>query len=196
MNVRIYVEGGGDQQATLAQCRAGFSRFFAKVVRDGHMPKVIACGSRKSTFDDFGMALNTHVRDTIVLLVDAEDVVRTADCWTHLRERDGWMKPAVAEEGNVYLMVRCMESWFLADKGALREFYGDKFLVKSLPAAMDVETVAKTDVAKSLEHATRPTGRKYHKTQHGFQILASLDPTKIENGSVHAKRLVAFLRTL
>lgn len=49
----LYVEGGGDKNPILAsECRRAFSKLFEKagVV---HKPRVIACGGRKSAYDQF-----------------------------------------------------------------------------------------------------------------------------------------------
>ncbi len=196
MNVRIYVEGGGEQQLTLTNCRAGFSRFVAKVVKKGRMPRIIASGSRNAAFDDFCTAIKLHPKETIVLLVDSEDEVSETECWKHLKSRDGWDAPASATEQNVYLMVRCMESWFLADKAALQAFYGKKLAINKLPGSTDVENISKKDVCQRLDHITALVERKYHKTQHGFEIFASLDPNKVASGSAQAKRFVEFLQKL
>ena len=52
MNVKIYVEGGGDTRALRTLCRRGFSEFFAKVGLRGRMPRIVASGGRRQAFDD------------------------------------------------------------------------------------------------------------------------------------------------
>jgi len=197
VSVRIYVEGGGDQALILRLCRSGFARFFAKCVGAGKQPKVIACGGRQQAFNDFCTALKQHTSDTVLLLVDAEGEVTDSKCWDHLKGRDNWVRPDTAKENSVFLMVQCMESWFLADKQVLVAYYGQGFLINALPKSNNVESVSKTDVAAKLEHACKPTKKGcYHKTQHSFDILASLDPEKVASGSAHAKELIDFLREL
>ncbi len=195
MSVRIYVEGGGP--ASYDNCRKGFSEFFKRIVGDGNMPRVIACGSRDAAYKDFCQALKQHTTQTNVLLVDSEDEIVDLDCWVHLTNRDKWPRPSIAAPDNAYLMVRCMESWFLADKDALVKFYGRDFKVNALPNALEIESVSKTDIEHALDQASKPTTKgRYHKVRHGFDILASLDPAKVSRSSPHAKRLIDFLASL
>jgi len=91
-------------------------------------------------------------------------------------------------------MVQVMESWFLADRRALRSFYGRRFHEKSLPANPRVEEVFKADVLAGLARATRGTGKgPYDKGPTSFAILAEIDPSKVERSAPHAK---CFLDTL
>jgi hypothetical protein len=88
-----------------------------------------------------------------------------------------------------------MESWFLADREALGGYYNQGFLVNSLPDRADIENIAKRDVQQSLDHATRPTTTKglYHKTRHGFDLLALIDPEKLRRASQRARRFFEVL---
>ena len=92
-----------------------------------------------------------------------------------------------------------MEAWFLADRNALLEFYDGGFLANSLPGRpTNVEAVPKDDLEPKLKHASGPTKTKgeYHKTRHAFELLARIDPVKVEEASPHAKRFNEFLRGL
>jgi len=129
-----------------------------------------------------------------ILLVDAEAPVAAGErpC-AHLRDRDGWTK--LMPESHVHLMVQCMESWFLADRPTLQEYYGQGFRLNSLPGNPDVEAVSKQDVMEGLARATEDTTKgEYHKTQHGFAILENLDPAKVRACSPHAREFLDFLR--
>jgi len=99
-------------------------------------------------------------------------------------------------EEQVHLMVECMESWFLADRGRLREYYGEGFRENALPGTRSaVEDIPKGDVLAGLARAAGQTAKgAYHKTRHAFEILAGLDPTKVIAGSPHARALFLFLR--
>ena len=91
-------------------------------------------------------------------------------------------------------MVQCMESWFLADKDALAEYFGQGFLRNSLPGQANIELIRKIDVLNALEHAAGPTTqRHYHKTDHGYELLGLISPTKVGNASQHAQTLHALL---
>ena len=196
MNVKVYVEGGGDRSELRAKCRQGFSAFFRKTELAGQMPRVISCGARKQTYDRFRAALTKATNDDfIVLLVDSERPVMDAP-WPHLKNCDNWDKPPGATDDNAHLMVQCMEAWFMADKETLAEFFGTGFNEGGLPARPDVEGIPKDDINSGLRMATRqcqPKG-EYHKAQHSFAILGRLNPQKVIKASPYARRLVNTLR--
>ena len=193
MNVTVYVEGGGNVRATKKRCRQGFSALFRKAGLSGRMPRVFAAGGRADAWRDFRTALaEAGENDFIVLLVDSEAPVRDDRTpWGHLREQDNWDRPNGATEQHAHLMVQCMESWFLADMDALAGFFGDGFNGGALPRRPDIENVSKRDVERGLKRATRPSGKgEYHKGRHSFEVLATVDPGRVVNGSPHAKRLI------
>jgi Domain of unknown function (DUF4276) len=127
-----------------------------------------------------------------VLLVDSEDPVPTGKTAVeHLRDRDQWTKPL--PEGQVHLMVQCMEAWFLADKAKLGQYYGNGFKPAALPANLHVEQISKKDVFDGLDRATTASSKgRYHKTRHGFEILELLDPVAVQE-SQFAKALFDML---
>ena len=193
VNVKIYVEGGGDTRELKAKCRMGFSSFFQKVGLAGRMPRVISCGSRQRTYDRFHTAFsNATETDFIIFLVDSEGPVAVdSGAWSHLKTRDNWDRPDGATDENAHLMVQCMEAWFLADKNALANFYGKGFNENSLPRRIEIEHVPKSDIEEGLKMATRPcTKGRYDKGSHSFAILAELNPEKVIAASPHAERLV------
>ena len=195
VKVKLYVEGGGEQAITLSECRRGFSEFIRKVLPPKTQPKIIACGSRNDAFDSFSRALATKADEVVLLLVDAEDPIGPASPWVHLASRDGWKKPDTATDENVYLMVLAMEAWLVADPEALATFYGQGFDAGALPRRQNLEEEPKTDVLKALIAATRHTKTKgpYHKTRHGFALLAACEPSKVRSRSSHAERFCANL---
>lgn len=193
MRIKIYAEGGGDTNALKTKCRQGFSEFFRKAGLEGRMPRIVASGSRQDAYDDFCMALKKAGNgEFIILLVDSEDPVADgAGSWEHLEDRDNWDRPAAADDSNAYLMVQCMEAWFIADHNTLAGFFGQDFNAGALPAREDVENIRKPDLYTALENATRMCRKgKYGKGRHSFDILAQLDPMKVTAASPHAKRLV------
>ncbi len=199
MSVRIYVEGGGNLGALRSECRRGFSEFFRKFIPAGKQPRVIACGSRNEALRDFRTALNAYPNEHIILLVDAEaPVAQGQSVWAHLKQRDQWDPPHGATEDNTHLMVQCMESWFLADPDTLTAHFGQGFQASALPRNPNIEAIAKPDVFRALQNATRQTKTKgeYSKGGHSFQILTLLDPAKVRRASVHAERLATALLRL
>lgn len=192
MNVKVYVEGGGDRRELKTKCREGFSTFFGKTELAGKMPRVVSCGARQETYDKFRTALTKTTRDDfIVLLVDSEAPVTGAP-WLHLKNCDNWEKPPDATDDNAHLMVQCMEAWFMADKETLAEFFGTGFNEGGLPAGPDVEGIPKDEINNGLRMATRqckPKG-EYHKGRHSFAILGRLNPQKVIEASPSVRRLV------
>ena len=121
----------------------------------------IACGSRSQTFKDFRTAVRQQTGDFVILLVDSEGPVEAPSAWAHLHARDGWQRPAVTIEDQAHLMVQCMEAWFLADREALIEFYGQGFLAGSLPGQPNIEQIPKRIPASQTQtrietHHERP----------------------------------------
>ena len=198
MSVKIYIEGGGDTDALRSELRQGFQSLFEKAGFQGRLPKVVACGSRNDAFDDFKTALkNKKDNEIVLLLVDSEEQVNGAK-WNHVKNRDGdqWEKPALVDEENIYFMVECMESWFLADKNALSVFYGEGFNANALPKTMPLEAVAKQVIYDALKLATKNTQKgEYGKGAHSFKILGALDATKVKNHGSYSKDFFDYLET-
>ena len=198
MKVRIYVEGGGDSEDTITRCRQGFVAYCAKVSGEKNRPRIVPCGGRSQTFDKFKIAVQGGKDSELcVLLVDSEGSVGKNNPEGHLFAREHWSFPPLGRH-QVFLMVQAMEAWFLADREALAEFYDGGFLANSLPGNPQIETIPKDDLESKLKHASRPTKTKgeYHKTKHGFALLALIDPVKVEKASPHAAAFHQFLRGL
>jgi hypothetical protein len=195
VSVRIYVEGGGNPLAD-TDLRQSFSGFFRRVVADKDRPKVIAGGSRNATYDLYRNDLHRFPSDVLLLLVDSETpVAEGTRPWAHLNKTDGWDRPDEATDDQAHLMVQCMEAWFLADKQALSTYFGQGFRLNALPRRSDVEAIPKGDVLRALGNASRDcrTKGRYHKTDHGFEILARIDPARVRAASQHADRLCLIL---
>ena len=191
--VKLYVEGGGDSKPLKTACRRGFRLFLEKAGVAGRMPRIVACGGRDTAFDRFKSG-NEDKSVRAILLVDAEGPVRAGSTWEHLRQRDGWRRPRGASDEQCHLMVQVMESWFLADAETLEVYFGGGFNSGSLPKNPNVEQVAKGDVERGLERATRGTSKGgYRKGRDGFEILANLDPVRVTKALPYAKRFVEAL---
>ena len=195
MSVKLYVEGGGDDNAKLkSRCRKGFANFIEKAGLKGKMPRIVACGGRDNAYGKFKAALSQS-NQTVLLLVDSEGPVTSTMSWQHVKSRDGWNRPVWAADDQCHLMVQVMESWFLADRGALGAFYGQGFREGSLPQNQNIEQIPKQDVFDRLESATKDTSKgSYNKGKHSFDILGNLDPAKVVNASPHAKSFIEALR--
>ena len=196
MSIKLYVEGGGDSNSSKSlspACREGFRTFIEKAGLGGMMPKIVACGGREKAYDKFKIA-HLNKDETSLLLVDAEESVQETGPWQHLKVREDWDPPIGATEDQCHLMVEVMESWFLADRDALKEFYGQRYRENALPQNPQIEQIAKQDVLDGLRDASLNTQKgRYNKGAHSFEILAKLDPGKVMNVSPHAKRLIETL---
>lgn len=177
MTVKLYVEGGGDHNKSLAtQCRQAFAEFFRKAGEEKR-PRVVACGGRSQAIDRFEGAIKAG--ESPFLLIDSEG-------------------PAPAmPEANTYYMVQTMEAWFHADKAALQQYYGGSFRESALSARTNVEDIPKADLFDGLKRATKDCQKgEYSKGQHSFDILLRIDPLKVRSASPHADRLLTTLAAI
>ena len=100
MNVKLYIEGGGEGPLPDTLFRQGWRQFFAAAGLSGKMPRVVRGQGRTQTFDLFTTAI-AHPRDGALplLLVDSEGPVQAGhSVWEHLKARDGWERPPGATE--------------------------------------------------------------------------------------------------
>jgi Domain of unknown function (DUF4276) len=198
VELHLYVEGGGDSKTLRTACRRGFSEFLSKAGLKGRMPRIVACGGRKQAYDDFCIALRQS-HHVAMLLVDSEDAVTVSSPWAHLLQRpaDAWPTPPDAEDDQCHLMVQCMESWFLADRSALRTFFGQGYDASALPSESNpIETISKPAVYQALAKATKgcKTKEPYGKGEHSFLLVALINPTNVTAASPWATRFVAVLK--
>ncbi len=188
--IRIYVEGGGDQRSGKAALREGFSKFLSSIKEKVRVRRIrwciIACGSLENAVEDYQNALHTHPAAFNVLLVDADRPVAATPA-DHLRKGGFDMNGVPPQQ--VHLMVQVMEAWIIADLDALRQFYGVELKENCLPRHIDIELVAKSDIYQAMQQATRNTTKgEYHKIRHGPKILALLDISRLRQRAQHCDR--------
>ncbi len=202
MVIRIYVEGGGDNNLNRSKLREGFNTFLNDLIvlaRDTEGVEwggVRACGSRGDAYEDFRIAVQTNPDAFNVLLVDSETPVEDlASPWKHLKKASGkWNCPAGVSDEQCFLMVQCMETWLIADHAALRRFYGKGFQEAALPRNPKVEEVPKKSVEAALKKATAATtAGEYHKTKHGLNLLKELDTPTVRKAAPSCDRLFTTL---
>jgi hypothetical protein len=196
----LYVEGGGDKEGK-ARLRQGFALFFGKLHdearRRGVQWRLVPCGSRNQTYETFLLGLGSHPDSLNLLLVDSERPV-TGSVRDHLQaaapDGDGWQLAAV-DEDQLHLMTQLMESWFVAEPGALSKLYGQGFAANALPRANNVEMVEKSAVLDGLHRATKDTQKgPYHKMRHSPLILERLNAATVASRAPHCARLLDKLR--
>ena len=93
-------------------------------------------------------------------------------------------------------MLQVMETWFLADRAALQEYFGTKFKANKIKNWPRLENVKKCQVFKVLSTATALCKKKYSKGKISFELLAHVDPVRVEAACPHAKALLEKLRAV
>ena len=198
MSAQIFIEGGGDGQLYERNFRKAWSEFFRSAGLSGRMPAIVRGGSRNQTYDKFTHAVRTpKARKLPVLLVDSEEGVGDGStAWEHLRNRDCWLQPQGARNDQAFLMVVAMETWFLADRELLKQYFGPKLLESHFKKWPTLEDVSKETVFRALQAATAGCSSPYEKGKVSFDLLAKLNPSRVEIACPHAKELLDRLRRL
>lgn len=195
MKVRLYIEGDGESRSLHIKCREGFRKLLEQAGFQNRMPSTKACGCRNDAYDDFKTALRTAADGEYpVLLVDSEAPVNQLP-WQHLQSRDGWERPTGTDDDQAQLMVQCMETWCVADRGTLRRFFGDRLRENVLPPPNGLEVRDKEAVQEALVLATHDCGRQksYQKGKRSFELLGQLDPAELKKHLPHFVRLCQML---
>jgi hypothetical protein len=184
-DIHIYFEGD-------ALLRPGFRKFFSKVIESARKQNhaVLPIATNGTPIRDFGIAQRKDASSINLLLLDSEQQLDG----TALRQQQAVGFPA----DRIFWMVELMESWFLADREAVKRYYDDdRFQESSLPANAQVERIPKKDVIDGLKEATRRTQKgRYHKTKHAPGILETIDPDKVAKSAPQCRRLFDVLNGL
>ncbi len=189
--VRVIFEGDD-------RLRLGFSEFLRSVrnaaKQRGVSFRLIAGGG--TPVRRFNIARRSDPNAVVLLLADSEgpvgeDPKQAPALQPHLQHLSG------VRVEQVHVMVQLMEAWFLADREALRAYYGQGFRENRLPSAPNVEQVSKEDVLKGLADATEDTAkgryvraRKGKNVKHGRDLLRTIDPAKVCVAAPHCDRLL------
>ncbi len=203
--IRFYIEGaptGSKSNAAKADARKAFHIFLTEIRDVASKQKlewhsISICGSRQKAYETFCDAIKKETNTFHVLLVDAEENVsgesyESGEIWNYLSKRSGdsWKKPSEAEDHHVYLMVRTMETWIIADRDKLTEYYKKNFNTNALPSQKNLEVATKSQVYAGLKKATENTAAKaYHKTKHAFAILETIRPSVVSDSCPSCRRL-------
>lgn len=192
----LYLEGGGDSKELHARCREGFRKLLESSGFTGRLPKLVACGGRNATFDNFKTAQAKKSKGEFVgLWIDSEDPLKDLEAtWEHLLQRDNWEKPDGATDDQVLFMTTCMETWIVADRETLKKHFGSDLQLSALLPLKKLEERTRQEVLESLEHATRNCQNAYKKGKRSFEILGKLSPTVLEQHLPSFVRVVRILK--
>lgn len=196
MSSKIYIEGGGSSKELSIRCRRAFQKLFERCGFKGRMPQTVACGSRNDVYDSFKTAhAGAKSGEFIALLVDSEDPVADIErTWSHLQSRDGWAKPAGAEDEQVLLMTTCMETWIVADREALKRRFPNCLQESALPSLHELESRSRQAVQELLAHATRTCKQGYAKGKVSFELLEEVRPEELRRQLPSFERLERVLQ--
>ena len=79
------------------------------------------------------------------------------------------------------LMTTCMETWMVADRGALREHFGQGLRPNALSPLTNLERRSRDDVQRSLENATGDCATPYAKGPRSYEVVGKLNPDTLES---------------
>ena len=196
VTAKLYIEGGGDSREQSIRFREAWNGFFTSA-GVGARTQIVRGGGRKQAFDRFVTAIKRSAPSVVpLLLVDSEEAVASHSVWQHLRSRDHWNRPVGARDDQAFLMVQAMETWFLADVVALRRYFGAQFRQSALKQWPRLEDVPKATVIEALRRATAACAKPYAKGRISFELLATVDPARVEAACPQAKALLDLLRAL
>ncbi len=187
--VIVHIEGGGDSKNSQQPLRLGFKELIGEYsarTRQSLRPRIACWGGRDRTFKKFKGACTDNPETIHLLLVDSEGPVNTSPI-QHLITRDRWDFTGI-DHDMIHLMVQTMEAWFMADKEAIKNYYGNRLNERALPNRRNVEDIPKDDLKPSLARsgsATRKGG--YREIRDGSGILYYLDREKVKT-TLHGKR--------
>lgn len=197
VGAKLYIEGGGSKSKALGiSFRQGWRKFFEAA--EVHNIKIVHGGGREQTFRKFKKATEEVSSGMLpMLLVDSESPVdEGSSVWKHLLKNDNWYRPEHARGDRAFLMVQCMETWFLADQDALQSFFGTQFDSNAVKQWPHLEQVSKETVYGTLEKATSKCRKPYSKGKTSFELLAKVNPSLVEAACPHAAALLRQLRSL
>ena len=156
--------------------------------------KPIPGRGRDDAIHDFLLGASQDPNLSHVLLIDSEGP-DDGQLYDKLTREGSWRpRKVVPTEAQVGWMVQVMESWFLAERAKLGNYYGPGLHEKSLPPNPKVEEIPKADVLDGLKRATKNTGKgAYHKGAHAMRILELLTPQTVRAVSPNCDRLFRIL---
>jgi hypothetical protein len=177
VKVRIHVEGGpiGVDANGLRRFRVGFKQHFERLDPQLRSLDVISRGSTDQTIKAYSEGVRQYAGNSIVaLLVDSDSPVTTGSAAKHLETKLDSASVPQGARANIFLMVQCMEAWFVTDIIALEKCFGTKVHSIEFPRNPNVEAVLKKDLLAALDLPAKHTPtRRYHKIRDGAKYSPS-----------------------
>ena len=198
-DIRLYIEGGGDQKNTMAAFRKAISLLFGRLIGTyAQRLRVVACGGRDEAIDYCINAVAEHAEDFCFLLIDSDMPVMGTTLQHYQRLKRGkeiLCVAGVASEYLLHLMVQCMEAWVVADPKGLARACGEAgFHAKALPVSVDPESIMKDDFETIMKSATKDTELgEYEKIDHLWIIFQSVDVEVVGRRCGHLDALCSVL---
>jgi len=160
------------------------------------LPRIVRGQGRDQTFALFRKAVRTAKQGVLpLLLVDSEAPVKAGHTvWQHLRAHGNGEQPTGTADGQAFLMVQIMETWFLSDPAALRRYFGNKLHEKHIKKGRNLEEIPKHAVLDALKKTTARCNPPYAKGRIAFGLLSKLDPRAVEEACPHAGAFLERLR--
>ena len=180
MEIRIYFEGHKG-------LRPGFEQLFASLREHAREQRSkIEFIAAKDGPSGYRKAARSHPKSWIILLKDSEEAM-PFDAAV-LCQKLGIDRSKVKD---VFWMVQCMESWFLADPDAVEKYYHHSaFLKSALGGTENVESIPKLEVEDRLKEATRRTSKgEYNKVTHAPELLRQLRPDLVKRRAENCRKL-------
>jgi len=182
----IYIEGGAagaGSKYLKTKCQEAFHKLLDRMGFAGRKPRLVACGGRSDVYERFVVEHSAGTADYVAMWIDSEEpMVNPNAAWQHLRKVatvPQWLQPAGAQDDQVLFMTTCMETWIVADREVLKEYYGHALQEPALPPLVNLEKRPRHDVQGMLEHATRECTNFYKKGERSYEILAELNPAAL-----------------
>ena len=178
--LRIYFEGD-------PLLKQGIRAFLTEIVDVARRRRcrIQAIATGATPVQDFHAATKANPDAWNVLLLDSDCSIESS-----LAELCRTKRLDPKREDSIFWMVQTMESWFLGDINAIKEYYGDGFQENALRGNPDIEKIPKTDVYSRLKRATKGTKPgEYHKTKHAPALLERIDVSLVKAAAPNCERM-------
>jgi len=204
MVTKVYVEGGYLGDPDQAWCRTLVRAVNEFAVKGAGLPAGVGMevelgGSWEQSLQSLVGELRDFPESRPLLLIDSESEVGppagSEALPEHLTSSPHW-DDTVCEFDRVHLMVRSMEAWFLAHRGALREVWGERLDESVLPGEGDAPSVAPSEAKAALQAASNNAGTRSYGARMQGALLGKVDPAVVRERCPWCDRFLAYVAEL